>query len=67
MVYMTASPAETPSVTSGLRVSVQPALSIRFLCKELPKVYLLSAHRMFTSFCAAFPNGISHLKILAMS
>ena len=37
---MTASPAETPSVASRLRVSVQPAksaLPIRLLCEELPK------------------------------
>ena len=55
---MTASPAETPSVTSGLKVSVQPvkpALPIRFLYEELPNVYVFSAHKMFTTFCAAFP------------
>ena len=37
---MAASPAETPSVTSRLRVSVQPAkpaLHIRFLYEQLPK------------------------------
>ena len=67
IVYMTASPAETPSVTSALRVSVQPAkpaLPIRFLYEELPNVYDFSAHKMFTTFCAPFPNGISHFKIL---
>ena len=65
---MTASPEETPSVTSGLRVSVQPAepaLPIKFLYEELPKVYVFSAHKMFTTFCARFPNRISRFKILA--
>ena len=69
IVYMTASPAETPAVTSGLRVSVQPAkpaLPIRFLYEELPKVYAFSAHKMFTTFCGPFPNRISHFKIVAM-
>ena len=66
---MTASPEEPPSVTSRLRVSVQPAkpaLPIRFLCEQLPKVYAFSAHKMLTTFCAPFPNRISHFKILAM-
>ena len=64
---MTASPEETPSVTSGLRVSVQPAklvLPIRFLYKELLNVYVFSAHKMFTTFCAPFL--ISYFKILVM-
>ena len=59
VVYMTKPPAETPSVTSGLRVLVQPAkpaLSIRFLYEELPNVYVFSAHNMFTTFCAPFSN-----------
>ena len=67
---MMASPAETPSVTSGLRVSVQSAKlasPIRFLYEELPNVYVFSAHKMFTTFCAPFPSRISHFKILAMS
>ena len=67
-VYMTASPAESPSVTSGLRVSFQPtkpALPIRFLCVELPKVYVFSAHKIFTTFSAPFLNRICHFKILA--
>ena len=54
---MTASLAETSSVTSGLRVSVQPAkpaLPIRFLYEELPNIYVFSAHKMFTTFCAPF-------------
>ena len=58
---MTASPAEPPSVTSGLRVSVQPAkptLPVRFLYEELPKVYVFSAHKIFTTLCAPFPNRI---------
>ena len=63
---MTASREETPSVTSGLRVSVQPALPIWFLFEELPNVCVFSALKMFTTFCAPFPDRISHFKILAM-
>ena len=67
---MMASPEETPSVTSGLRVSVQPAkpaLTIRFLYEEeLRNVYVFSAHKIFTTFWAPFPNRISHFKILAI-
>ena len=76
MVYMTVSvyiciytAEETLSVTSELRVSVQPAkpaLSIRFLYEELPNVYVFSAHKMFTNFCVPFLNRISHFKILAL-
>ena len=69
IVYMTASPAEALSATSGLRVSIEPAksaLPIRFLYEELPNVYVFSAHKMFTTFCAPFPNKISHFKIVAM-
>ena len=69
MVYLTASPAETPSVTTGLGVSVQPAklaLLIRFLYEELSHAYMFSAH-LFTTLCAPFPNRISHFKILAMA
>ena len=46
IVYITASLAETLSVTSGLRVSVQPAKlasPIRLLCEQLPNVYVFSA------------------------
>ena len=70
IVDVTASPTETPYVTSRLRVSVQPAKPaspIRFLYEELPKVYAFSAYRMFTTVCAHFPNRISHFKILAMA
>ena len=66
---MTASPAETPSLTLGLRVSVQPAKPasrIRFLYEEVLHVYVFYAHKMFTTDCAPFPNRISHFKILAM-
>ena len=69
IVYMMASPPETPSVTSELRVSVQPAqpdLPIRFLYKELSNVRVFSAHKMFTTFCAPFSNRICRFKILAM-
>ena len=59
IIYTTASPAGPHSVTSGLRMSVQPvkpASPIRLLYKELPKVYVFSAHSIFTTFCASFPN-----------
>ena len=68
IVYTTASPEEPPSATTGLRLLVhpaKPALPIRFLCEELPNVYVFSKHKMFTTFCASFPNRISHFKILA--
>ena len=45
-----------PSVKSGLRVSVQPASHVRFLYEETPKVYVLPAHKKFTTFCAPFPS-----------
>ena len=66
---MTASPAETPLVTLGLRVLVQPAKpdsSVRLLDNQLPNVYVFSALKIFTTFCAPFPNRTSHFKILAM-
>ena len=66
---MMASPEETPSVTSGLRMSVQPDkpdLPIRFLYEELPKVDVFSSHKMLRTFCAPFINRISYFKILAM-
>ena len=70
IVYMTASPVEPPLVMSELRVLVQPAnpaLLIRLLLYEkLPNVYVFSAHKMFTTFCAPFPNRIIHFKILVM-
>ena len=69
ILYITVSPAETPSVTLGLKVSIRsakPALAIRFLYGDLPNVYMFSAHKMFTSFRAPFPNRISSFKILAM-
>ena len=50
-------------------MSVQPAkpvLLIRLLSKELPNVYVFSAHKIFTTLCTVFPNKISHFKILAM-
>ena len=63
------SSAETPSVTSVLGLSVQPtksALPIRFLYEQLPNIYVFSEHKMFTTFCAPFPNRISRFKIVAM-
>ena len=66
---MTASLAEPSSVTTELRVSVRPArpaLPIRFLYEELPNVYVFSAHKVLTTFCAPFPNRISRFKIVAM-
>ena len=65
----TALPAESPSVALGLRVWVQPAKldsPVMLFCEELPKAYAFSAHKIFTTFCAPFPNRISHFKILAM-
>ena len=59
LAYITASPAETQSVTLGLRVSIhsaKPALPIRFLYEELPNVFVFSAHKMFRTFCAPFRN-----------
>ena len=56
-------------MTSGLRKSVQPAkpaLPIRFLYEQLSNIFVFSAHKMFTTFCAPFPNRISDFKILAM-
>ena len=64
-----ASPEEPPSVTSGSRVSVQPAKPappITHLREKLPKVYVFSAHYILMTFCAAFPKRISRFKILAM-
>ena len=46
---------------------VKPALRVRFLYKELPNVYVFSAHKMFMTLAAPFPNKISQFKILAMS
>ena len=53
----TASPAESISVTSELRMSVQPAkpaLPIKLLREQLPKADVFSAHKIFTTFCASF-------------
>ena len=59
VVYTTASSEEPPSVMSGLRVSGSCVKSYqKFMC--------FSAHKIFTTFCAPFPNRISHFKILAM-
>ena len=66
---MTASPAGPPSLTPELRLSVQlakPASPIGLLCEQLPKVYVLSAYKIFTTWRAPFPNRISDFKILAM-
>ena len=69
IAYTAASPEESPSVTSELRVSVQPAnpaSPTRLLYEELSKIYVFSAHKVFTTFCALFPNRISRFKIVAM-
>ena len=69
IVYTTTSRENLPSIMSKLRVSVQPAKPaspIRLLCEELPKVYVYSAQKIFTTFCVPFPNRMSHFKILAM-
>ena len=44
----------------------KPTLHIRLLYEELPNVYVFSAHKMFTTFCAPFPDRISYFKILAI-
>ena len=70
IVYTTASPKEPPSVTSELRVSVQPAKPtspIKLSGKELPKLNVFSAHTIFTIYCASFSSRLSYFKIpLAM-
>ena len=64
---MTATPEVPLSVASGLRVSIQPVKpAFPLLYEELSKVYVFSAHKIFTTFCAHFLIGISHFKILAM-
>ena len=60
---MAASPAETPVSNVGIESVGSP---IRFLYEELPNVYIFSAHKVFTTLCAPFPNGIFCFKILAM-
>ena len=50
-------------MATGMRVSVQPgksALPVTLLCEQSPKVYVFSTHKIFTTFCAPFPNRISH-------
>ena len=37
---------------------VKPVSHIRLLFEEVPKVYVFSAHKIFTAFCAPFPNRI---------
>ena len=62
IVYTTASPEEPPSVTSGLRVSVQstkPSSPIRLLYEQLPKVYVFSAHKICKTFVLLFLIDIS--------
>ena len=44
----------------------KPALPLRLLCEQLPKVYVFSAHMMFATFCAPFPDRMFHFKIAAM-
>ena len=46
--------------------AAKPASPIRVLYEKLPNVYVFSTHKMFTTICAPFLNGISHFKILAM-
>ena len=44
----------------------KPALPNRIFCKQLPKVYVLSAQKVFKTFCAPFLSRIFHFMILAM-
>ena len=68
IVYTKKSHARPPSVTSVLRMSVQPAKpasSIGLFCEHLTKVYVFSADKILTTLCATLPNRISHFKVLA--
>ena len=47
-------------------LAVKPASPIRLLCEELPKVYVFFAHKILTTYCAPFPERISHFKVLAL-
>ena len=50
--YMSASPSGAPSVTSGLRMSVQPAKSaspIGHSSEKLRKFYVFFGHKIFTT------------------
>ena len=65
---MTASPEEPPLVTSGLRVSVQPAkptLPIMFLYRVTTFMCFLHI-RCSRLFVLLFSDRISHFKILSM-
>ena len=42
------------------------ASPVRLLCEELPKVYVFSADKIFTTLCAPFGDRISHFKIVSM-
>ena len=58
-----------PSITLGLRVSVQPAKPVSpigLLCEQLPKVYEFSSDKSFTTLCASFLNRMSDFKVLAI-
>ena len=46
IVYTRTSPAGSPM---RLRMSVQPAPPIRLLCDYLPKIYVFSEHKIFTT------------------
>ena len=55
--YMSASPAGPPSVTSGLKMSIQPAKPaspIEHLTEQQRKCYVFSAHNIFTTWCVPF-------------
>ena len=55
-----------PSVTSGLRVSVQPVY-LSGSCMKSYQAFMCFLHiRCLQLFCAPFPHRISHFKILVM-
>ena len=52
IIYVSVSPAESPSITPGLRMSVQPAKpasSIGHLNEQYRKVYAFSLSKIFTT------------------
>ena len=55
------------SVLSGLRISVhpaKPASPMLHLSNQQPTVFVFSAHKIFTTWCAPFPNRIFDFEIL---
>ena len=55
-----------PSVTSGLRKSIQPTALIGHLCEQQRNVNAFSTRKISTTSCTFFPYKISHFMVLAM-